>query len=507
MNYGRRQLEDYGVLRMNFREFEKAALKVLIGKQLENGSWLNDDAATCSAMDTLLEAFYGPRPICKHSWLYRQAHPAVDVRSPVDLRFSYGMPRRNGSKEADYMSALYKGFRFGWAGRLARDNLWLMAKWLRLFSITDPDFWPGFFPHGLYSYPDEQYRCPSEEPWQIAQLALARLHFDIPNEFGYGLGPILRKSYIALDVERLLQHQNLEFEFEDTTRRYWKSERTSQEECTAIVVQFLSDPCTASLLNKLSTALELQRVFDAVRWLILRQRTMGDWDGSPHVTSQCLRALATVLDSADILGASGADVSLCRGAIGRGVKYLAKDDTVELWDALDSYRQIEVFGTLISLSRIPVVFDDLFNSLEISSRALNPDVFVSYGGCDSEFATKLSRDLENAGVRVWFAGWDIDYGNDVVQEIQSGLERTRAFLIVLSPQAIERNWVRKELSAAFTQALDGPGKTIIPLMLRETKPPSFLATHKWIDFAKPDQYEEKVADLARRLKGRSKQRL
>jgi TIR domain len=37
----------------------------------------------------------------------------------------------------------------------------------------------------------------------------------------------------------------------------------------------------------------------------------------------------------------------------------------------------------------------------------------------------LAKDLETAGIRVWFAEWDLDYGDDVVEEIQKGLNTTR----------------------------------------------------------------------------------
>jgi hypothetical protein len=82
---------------------------------------------------------------------------------------------------------------------------------------------------------------------------------------------------------------------------------------------------------------------------------------------------------------------------------------------------------------------------------------------------------------VWFAGWDVDYGDDIVQSIERGLTLTRSFLIIMSPEALARPWVRQALSAAFNQALSGPGKLIIPVLYRASTVPPFLAAHRYID--------------------------
>jgi hypothetical protein len=107
---------------------------------------------------------------------------------------------------------------------------------------------------------------------------------------------------------------------------------------------------------------------------------------------------------------------------------------------------------------------------------------------------------------VWFAGWDLDYGDDIVQEIERGLDTATKFVIVLSPESIERPWVRKELSSAFHQAIDGPGKLIVPLMYRPCKPPPFLAANRSVDFTDAKRYPEVVSDLIRRLRGRRRAR-
>jgi uncharacterized protein YjbI with pentapeptide repeats len=61
---------------------------------------------------------------------------------------------------------------------------------------------------------------------------------------------------------------------------------------------------------------------------------------------------------------------------------------------------------------------------------LPPEVLISYGGCDSEVAMMMATHLEGRGIRVFFAGWDIDYGEDIVRTLEEAIERAKVFLIV-----------------------------------------------------------------------------
>lgn len=128
-----------------------------------------------------------------------------------------------------------------------------------------------------------------------------------------------------------------------------------------------------------------------------------------------------------------------------------------------------------------------------------PPVFLSYGGCDSDIATQIATHLESQGLRVWFAPWDIDYGDDVIRRIEQGLEVCRTFLILLSPESLERPWVRQELSSALSKALNEPGREIIPIRYKPCELPAFLSTRKWLDLKVP--YLDPLNDLCRRLRG------
>ena len=93
-------------------------------------------------------------------------------------------------------------------------------------------------------------------------------------------------------------------------------------------------------------------------------------------------------------------------------------------------------------------------------------IFISYSRKDMGFVRKLAGDLEKAGYDVWWDLTDLRGGDDWVRVIPAAIELSQHFIIVLSPNSIESEWVRKE----YTQALSLRRK-IIPIMLASTGVP------------------------------------
>jgi hypothetical protein len=66
--------------------------------------------------------------------------------------------------------------------------------------------------------------------------------------------------------------------------------------------------------------------------------------------------------------------------------------------------------------------------------------FISYSTKDQEFADRLHADLQNKGVRCWFAPHDLPIGG----------EKDKVVLI-LSKHSIKSNWVEKEVKKALEE--------------------------------------------------------
>jgi len=105
-------------------------------------------------------------------------------------------------------------------------------------------------------------------------------------------------------------------------------------------------------------------------------------------------------------------------------------------------------------------------------------IFISYSRKDMSFVRKLAGDLEKAGYDVWWDLTDLRGGDDWVRVIPAAIESSQHFIIVLSPNSVESEWVRKE----YTQALSLHRK-IIPIMLAATGVPFALNTINYVNFS------------------------
>jgi len=116
-------------------------------------------------------------------------------------------------------------------------------------------------------------------------------------------------------------------------------------------------------------------------------------------------------------------------------------------------------------------------------------VFLSYSRKDIDFARKLAGDLEKAGYDVWWDITDLRGGDDWVRTIPAAIADSKYMVVVLTPNSIESEWVRKE----YTQALS-LRKKIIPIMLVPCSVPFALNTINFVNFA-AGEYEENFKNL------------
>jgi TIR domain len=108
-------------------------------------------------------------------------------------------------------------------------------------------------------------------------------------------------------------------------------------------------------------------------------------------------------------------------------------------------------------------------------------IFISYSRKDIGFVRKLAGDLEKAGYEVWWDLTDLRGGDDWLRVIPAAIESSDHFIVVLSPNSVISDWVKKE----YTQALS-LRKKIIPLMLVRSSVPFALNTINYVDFTSDD---------------------
>jgi hypothetical protein len=92
-------------------------------------------------------------------------------------------------------------------------------------------------------------------------------------------------------------------------------------------------------------------------------------------------------------------------------------------------------------------------------------VFISHSSQDHKFVSLLADRLRNDSFDVWIDNREFKVGNSIVEEINKGIESSRAFIIVFSENSLESNWVKKELNVALMRQLTSQKIRILPILL------------------------------------------
>ena len=94
--------------------------------------------------------------------------------------------------------------------------------------------------------------------------------------------------------------------------------------------------------------------------------------------------------------------------------------------------------------------------------------FISYSSKDQEFAKRLHADLQNSGVRCWFAPHDLPIGAKTWDGIDEAIRIRDKVLLILSEGAIASDWVEDEVTAAFAEERRRKELILFPLRLDDT---------------------------------------
>jgi len=134
-----------------------------------------------------------------------------------------------------------------------------------------------------------------------------------------------------------------------------------------------------------------------------------------------------------------------------------------------------------------------------ASAAFEWDVLVSYGRADrGDLARRIVDALRAKGLKVWFDEEELDPGDEPATGIAEGLENSRAAAFIISPSSLKSRWVSLETNLAISRWADGDWQgRIIPLLAGVDKPPDFLQTRLWVDFADDSRFDENIEALVR----------
>ncbi|MBL1138352.1 MAG: TIR domain-containing protein [Chloroflexi bacterium] len=91
--------------------------------------------------------------------------------------------------------------------------------------------------------------------------------------------------------------------------------------------------------------------------------------------------------------------------------------------------------------------------------------FISYSHQDEAFVERLYNDLQQQGVRCWYAPQDMRIGDKIRPTIDRSIQSHEKLLLVLSEHSIESDWVEKEVETAFEKEYKQKQVILFPIRL------------------------------------------
>lgn len=161
-------------------------------------------------------------------------------------------------------------------------------------------------------------------------------------------------------------------------------------------------------------------------------------------------------------------------------------------------------GTGVSNEWIDVYWAQMIRPIQYHS------CFISYSSKDDPLARRLYADLQEQGVRCWFAPEDLKIGDKWRARIDEAIHLQDKLLLLLSENALTSSWVEDEVEAALEKERRQHREVLFPIRLDDQVMHSSLAwaaklrrTRHIGDFTRwtePQVYQQAFERLLRDLK-------
>ncbi|WP_114857521.1 toll/interleukin-1 receptor domain-containing protein [Azospirillum brasilense] len=107
--------------------------------------------------------------------------------------------------------------------------------------------------------------------------------------------------------------------------------------------------------------------------------------------------------------------------------------------------------------------------------AIPPKAFISHSSLDKErFVMGFANSLRLNGVDAWLDKWEMLPGDSLVDKIfESGIKDASVFIVVISINSCDSQWVKEELNAAVVKKISGKCK-LVPVLIDDCEVPEAL---------------------------------
>ena len=124
-------------------------------------------------------------------------------------------------------------------------------------------------------------------------------------------------------------------------------------------------------------------------------------------------------------------------------------------------------------------------------------IFLSHNHKDKPFVRKLAERLNAHGIRTWVDEAEIRVGDSLITKIESAIQEFTYLGVILSPNSVKSQWVKKEVNIALTHEIDGAQVKVLPLLIESCDIPWFLSDKLYADFT--TDFDDGLETLLKRL--------
>ena len=127
-----------------------------------------------------------------------------------------------------------------------------------------------------------------------------------------------------------------------------------------------------------------------------------------------------------------------------------------------------------------------------------PVLFICHASEDKPFVDKLVNELDQRALYAWYDKREIVVGDSIVARVSAGLSSARYLIAVLSPNAIRKPWVMRELNSSLMRQLADKNIAILPVLIEHCSIPALLADIKYADFT--ESFDHGLCDLVNSIR-------
>lgn len=251
---------------------------------------------------------------------------------------------------------------------------------------------------------------------------------------------------------------------------------------TAQVAQFCGiDPRTAGKLLKNSCQIGLIEPLSSTTYVLAQPYPYkGSIEQKQAVVREALVRLPVLTGARQFMRLGDKiDVALRKAATIAGYAPFVPSDLAPLIEWAQS------LGAL----RPDLIAEDLVDAAESQKEARHRSdrarrvAFLSHSSADKPFIRQLAADLTANGIDVWLDEQRIRVGDSIPEKIAQGLAESDYFLVCISKNSANSEWVKRELNNALVSEIQRRKVHVLPIRLDDAEMPHIISDKLYANFS------------------------